>query len=164
MVLDSEENELLTNNNSILSGFNSFDILFEDSEIQGGGESSQVENDSLSRANSSIFISFINLYSAMLSNFFLDLIDELQVQCVEASFEFKIFTILVLFFLLIILLIAVFWRLYGPIIDNFYKNQSNLKFFSFFHSIIANILNYFTFKVFYTRKPSEQYNSKEKEE
>jgi len=129
MVLDSEENELLTNNNSILSGFNSFDILFEDSEIQGGGESSQVENDS-----------------------------------VEASFEFKIFTILVLFFLLIILLIAVFWRLYGPIIDNFYKNQSNLKFFSFFHSIIANILNYFTFKVFYTRKPSEQYNSKEKEE
>ena len=125
MVLDSEENEFSTNNNSILSGFNSFDILFEDSVIQSGEGSAQTENDNLSRTNSSIFFKFINLYSTKLSNFFLDLIYDLQSQCVEASFEFKIFTCLALFLLLILVLIAIFWRFYGPIIDNFYKNQSN---------------------------------------
>lgn len=128
MLLDSEDNELLSNK-SILTGFNSFDILFEDSTPSTTtDQTTQSTKTTDTFTNSSVLFEFLNSYSNKINNFILNLIYDLQSHCVEPKFEFKIFIILILALFVILVLIALSWKIFGSLIDNFYKNQS--KFYS----------------------------------
>lgn len=122
MLFDSEDNELVTNNKSILTGFNSFDLLFDENSPEASA-TSQTSN--FNQSKSSFLVRFLNSYSNRINNFILDLIYDLHSQCIEPSFEFKILIFLLLTLLFILFLVAVNWKFFGSLIDSFYKNKAS---------------------------------------
>lgn len=133
MLFDSEDNELTLSNKSLLTGFNSLDNFFEDSSSAETITSSNNQENTYSQSKSTLHIvNFLNLYSNKINHFILDLFYDLKSQCIEPSFEFKILIILLLTLLFILFLVAVNWKLFGSLIDSFYKNKSKIETFSSF--------------------------------
>lgn len=64
-------------------------------------------------------------FSNYIVNYFSDIALNLQSNCIESSFEFKIFTILLIILILISFGIGIVWKIYGEKIDHFYKRQEH---------------------------------------
>jgi hypothetical protein len=80
--------------------------------------------------------SFVNLLLADsfdLTNFILNYLSNtaqnLQNNCTESSFEFKIFTILLITLLTTLIAIGIGWKIFGGAIDHFYKRQGTASYY-----------------------------------
>lgn len=62
-------------------------------------------------------------FSNFILNYLSNIAQNLQKNCIEASFEFKIFIILLSALLIILVGISIVWRFLGDSIDQFYKDQ-----------------------------------------
>ena len=62
-------------------------------------------------------------FSNFILNYLGNIAQNLQKNCIEASFEFKIFIILLSALLIILVGISIVWRFLGDSIDQFYKDQ-----------------------------------------
>lgn len=58
-------------------------------------------------------------------NFLTSIVQNLQNDCIESSFEFKLLTLLLIVLLTILVTVGISWKIFGRTIDHFYKRQGS---------------------------------------
>lgn len=113
MIIDIDE-QVLTDSTNLSN-------LLEEpaSDLISATSQSNYENNS--------FLSALLADSFDLSNFILNYLtsiaQNLQTDCIESSFEFKLLTFLLIVLLTILVAIGIGWKIFGGTIDHFYKRQ-----------------------------------------